>query len=89
MCAEIRRLFIFYYICGLFIDAEIFISHSDVTLSLWVLLFRSLLAFRDSTYWQLVIDVFTVYSTNWIQKALYLLCSLFWQKANVASKRTV
>ena len=58
---EIRRLFLFNDVCGFFIDAVVLFSLNDVTLSLWMLSFRSLLTFCGSTYWPLVIDVYTHY----------------------------
>ena len=58
---EIRRLFLFNIVCGFFIDVVVLFSRDDVTLDLWMLSFRSLLTFCDSTYWPLVIDVCTHY----------------------------
>ena len=59
--SEIRRLFLCNYVCGFFIDAVVLYSRNDVTLGLWMLSFRSLLTLCDSTYWPLVIDVYTHY----------------------------
>ena len=41
-------------------NVVVLFSLNDVTLSLWMLTFRRLLTFSDSTYWQLIIDVYTV-----------------------------
>ena len=62
---EIRRLFVFHNIRGLLIDAVVLFSRTDVTLGLWMLSFKSLLTFCDSTYWPLVIDVYiyTLFNT--------------------------
>ena len=61
---EIRRLFLFNYVCGFLIDSVVLFSRNDVTFGLWMLSFRSLLTFCDSTYWPLVIDVYTHYLTE-------------------------
>ena len=59
---ESRRLFLFDYVCGFFIDAVLLFSRNDVTLCLWMLPFGSLLTFCYSTYWPLLIGVYTHYS---------------------------
>jgi hypothetical protein len=59
--SEIRRLFLFKYVCGFFINAVVLFSRNDVTLGLCMLSFRRLLSFCDSTYWPLIIDVYTHY----------------------------
>ena len=38
---EIRRLFLFNYICGFFIDAMVLFSRNEVTLGLWMLSLRN------------------------------------------------
>jgi len=58
---EIGRLFLFNNICGFFNDAVVLFSRNEVKLGLWMLSFRSLLTFCDSTYWPLAIDVYTHY----------------------------
>ena len=47
---ETKRLFLFNCVCGFFIDAVVLFSRYDVTLSLWMLSFGSLLTFCDSMY---------------------------------------
>jgi hypothetical protein len=58
---EIKRVFLFNCVCGFFIDAVVLFSRNDLTLSLWMLSLKRLLTFCDSTYWPLVIDVYTHY----------------------------
>ena len=74
MCVpEIRRLFLFTYeyVCGLSIDIVVLFSRNDLKLGLWMLSFRCLLTFCDSTHWPLVIDVCTRIQLSSNKQRLY------------------
>jgi len=61
---RLRDSFYFNCVCGFVIDAVVLFFRNDVTLGLWMLSFGSLLTFCDSTYWPLVIDVYTTCLQN-------------------------
>jgi hypothetical protein len=90
---EIRRLFLFNYACGFFTDAVVLFSRNDVTCP-WMLSFRSLLAFCESTNWPLVIDVYTHYLIhlnniiNWIVFDYILLIFYNFKSTNVPERDT-
>ena len=91
---ETRRLFLFNFVCGFFIDAVVLFSSNDVTLGPWMLSLRNWLTFCDSTYWPLVIDVYTHYLIhlnkiiNWVVFDYILLIFCNFISRNVPQRDT-
>ena len=89
---EIRRLFVFNYACGLFIDAVVFITHNDVKLCQFFFYFILERASRSALkkYEYMINSLIYVSTTNiyWsIQATCFDLLTSHHQATNIVSQR--